>query len=73
MTQLHPRDIENRQQNRFSERRFSKKKPQLQPVECENVAYRVIISEPLVKTDKILANFRQNVVVQIYFFNRKIP
>ena len=26
MTQLHPRDPENRQQNRFSERRFSKKK-----------------------------------------------
>ena len=31
MTQLHPRDLENRQQNRFSERRFSEK--QLQPVE----------------------------------------
>ena len=27
MTKLHPRDPENRQQNRFSERRFSKKKP----------------------------------------------
>ena len=27
MTQLHPRDPENRQQNRFSERRFPKKKP----------------------------------------------
>ena len=26
MTQLHPRDPENRQQNRFSERRFSEKK-----------------------------------------------
>ena len=26
MTQLHPRDPENRQQNRFSERRFSKNK-----------------------------------------------
>ena len=26
MTQLHPRDSENRQQNRFSERHFSKKK-----------------------------------------------
>ena len=26
-TQLHPRDPENRQQNRFSERRFSEKKP----------------------------------------------
>ena len=26
MTQLHPRDPENRQQNRFSGRRFSKKK-----------------------------------------------
>ena len=26
MTQLHPRDPENRQQNGFSERRFSKKK-----------------------------------------------
>ena len=25
MTQLHPRDPENRQQNRFSERRFSEK------------------------------------------------
>ena len=25
MTQLHPRDQENRQQNRFSERRFSEK------------------------------------------------
>ena len=29
MTQLHPRDPENRQQNRFSERRFSKKKNQV--------------------------------------------
>ena len=29
MTHLHPRDPENRQQNRFSERRFSKKKTQL--------------------------------------------
>ena len=27
MTQLHPRDPENRQQKRFMERRFSKKKP----------------------------------------------
>ena len=27
MTQLHPRDPENGQQNRFSERRFSEKKP----------------------------------------------
>ena len=27
MTQLHPGDPENRQQNRFSERRFSEKKP----------------------------------------------
>ena len=27
MTQLQPRDPENRQQNQFSERRFSKKKP----------------------------------------------
>ena len=27
MTQLHPRDPENRQQNRFSERRFSEKNP----------------------------------------------
>ena len=26
MTQLHPKDPENRQQNRFSERRFSEKK-----------------------------------------------
>ena len=26
MTQLHPRDLENRQQNRLSERRLSKKK-----------------------------------------------
>ena len=34
MTQLHQRDPENRQQNRFSERRFSKKNPQLQPVEA---------------------------------------
>ena len=25
MTQLHPRDLENRQQNRFSEQRFSEK------------------------------------------------
>ena len=25
MTQPHPRDLENRQQNRFSEQRFSKK------------------------------------------------
>ena len=32
MTQLNPRDPENRQQNRFSERRFSDKKTQLQPV-----------------------------------------
>ena len=32
MTQLHQRDPENRQQNRFSERRFSEKN-QLQPVE----------------------------------------
>ena len=37
MTQLHPRDPENRQQNRFSERRFSEK--QLQPVELESVAW----------------------------------
>ena len=37
MTQLHKRDQENRQQNRFSERRFSKKK-QLQPVEWDSVA-----------------------------------
>ena len=37
MTQLHPRDPENRQQNRFSERRFSKK-TQLQPFEWESVA-----------------------------------
>ena len=36
MTQLHPRDPENRQQNRFLERRFSEKKPQLQPVEWES-------------------------------------
>ena len=27
MTQLHQRDPENRQQNRFSERRFSEKNP----------------------------------------------
>ena len=39
MTQLHPRDPENRQQNRFSERRFLEKKKQLQPVEWENVAW----------------------------------
>ena len=39
MNQLHPRDTENRQQNRFSERRFSKKKNQLQPVEWESVAW----------------------------------
>ena len=38
ITQLHPRDPENRQQNRFSERRFSKKK-QLQPVEWETAAW----------------------------------
>ena len=38
MTQLHPRDPENRQQNRISERRFSEKK-QLQPVEWESVAW----------------------------------
>ena len=38
MTQLHPRDPENRQQNRFSERRFSEK-TQLQPVEWESVAW----------------------------------
>ena len=30
MTQLHPRDPENRQQNQFSERRFSKKKKKKQ-------------------------------------------
>ena len=36
MTQLHPSDPENRQQKRFSERRFLKKK--LQPVEWESVA-----------------------------------
>ena len=42
MTQLHQRDPENRQQNRFSERRFSEKK-QLQPVEWESVAYRRIM------------------------------
>ena len=36
MTQLHKRDPENRQQNRFSEGRFSEKK--LQPVEWESVA-----------------------------------
>ena len=42
MTQLHPRDPENRQQNRFSERRFSKKKPQLQPVEWESVAWLTV-------------------------------
>ena len=41
MTQLHPRDPENRQQNRFSERRFSKKKTQLQPVEWKSVAYQL--------------------------------
>ena len=39
MTQLHPWDPENRQQNRLSERRFSKKKNQLQPVEWESVAW----------------------------------
>ena len=39
MTQLHPRDPENGQQDRFSERRFSKKKTQLQPVEWESVAW----------------------------------
>ena len=33
MTHLHPRDPENRQQNRFLEWRFSKKKKQLQPAE----------------------------------------
>ena len=33
MTQLHPREQENIQQNRFSERRFSEK--QLQPIEWE--------------------------------------
>ena len=33
MSQFHPRDPENRQQNQFSERR-------LQPVEWESVAYR---------------------------------
>ena len=38
MTQLHPRDPENRQQNRFSEWRFSEKK-QLQPIEWESVAW----------------------------------
>ena len=27
MTQIHPRDPENRQQNQFSEKRFSEKKP----------------------------------------------
>ena len=36
MTQLHPRDLKNRQQNRFSERHFSEKT--LQPVEWESVA-----------------------------------
>ena len=40
MTQLHQRNPENRQQNRFSERFFSeKKKKQLQPVEWESVAW----------------------------------
>ena len=38
MIQFHPRDLENRQQNRFSERRFSKKN-QLQPVEWDSVAW----------------------------------
>ena len=38
MTQLHPRDPENRQQNRFSERRFSGEK-KLQPDEWESVAW----------------------------------
>ena len=38
MTQLNPRDPENRQQNRFSEQRLSKKK-KLQPVEWESVAW----------------------------------
>ena len=42
MTQLHPRDPENRQQNQFSERQFSEKK-QLQPVEWESVAYWLIM------------------------------
>ena len=39
MTQLHPRDPENRQQNRFSELHFSEKK-QLQQVEWETGHYR---------------------------------
>ena len=39
MTQLHLRDPENRQQNPLSERRFSKKKTQLQPVEWESVVW----------------------------------
>ena len=43
MTKLHPRDPENRQQNRFSERRFSKTKNQLHPVEWETGHYRRIL------------------------------
>ena len=44
MTQLHPRDPENRQHNQFSERRFSGKN-QLQPVELETGYYRWIITD----------------------------
>ena len=40
MTQLHPSDPENRQKNRFWERRFTEEeKKQLQPVEWESVAW----------------------------------
>ena len=39
MTQLHPRDPENRQKNQFSERRFSEITSYVQPVEWESVAW----------------------------------
>ena len=38
MTQLHPRDPETDNRSDSRERRFSEKKPQLQPVEWESVA-----------------------------------
>ena len=39
MTQLHPRDPENGQQNQFSEQCLILGKKQLQPVEWESVAW----------------------------------
>ena len=66
MTQLHPRDPENRQENRFSERRFSKKKP----VTTGWMGKRGFISANnalLVSVDLIGEN--NQVILEFYFKN----